>query len=382
MLIEIAKPKQPIRNLRRERRLWHNERHLLSVGCPTCPDKKVCGGLQVDRPLFDCLGFCCQNPSDCDTVCRNKPDDFARRVREVYGFHFDNVPRAAVLHRPELPHVVPLVFHGNKRVGSFRAPAVCLPLYKVIQRNTGEARYANALDLTKGFGIAPGTPIMLTGTDNDRPLERWWSLGPQRREAIRALRSLGISLVTTPNYSLFIDQPRWDDLHSMKRIAIVHEEFLSEGMPAALHVNARTDEDWERWKDYIAARSEVTHVAFEFGTGAGWAKRIEWHMNKLIGLAAAIRRPLHLVVRGGSRVMPALAMAFSGVTLLETSVFMKTIRARKRATLTAGTVSWRPSPTDVSEPLDALLTENWEAVAASYAATSGANAPVLQDSIE
>lgn len=53
-------------------------------------------------------------------------------------------------------------------------------------------------------------------------------------------------MVTTPNYSLSIDQPRWDDLHSLKRIAIVHEEFLNEGLPAALHVNARTDKDWER----------------------------------------------------------------------------------------------------------------------------------------
>jgi hypothetical protein len=91
----------------------------------------------------------------------------------------------------------------------------------------------------------------------------------QRRDAIRALRSLGVTLVTTPNFSLFIDQPRWDDLHSQKRIMIVHEEFLSEGLPAALHVNARTERDWERWTEYIAARPELTHIAFEFATGAG-----------------------------------------------------------------------------------------------------------------
>jgi len=43
----------------------------------------------------------------------------------------------------------------------------------------------------------------------DRPLERWGALGEQRREAIRALRGLEIAVVTTPNFNLFIDQPRW-----------------------------------------------------------------------------------------------------------------------------------------------------------------------------
>jgi hypothetical protein len=338
----------------------------------------VCGGLQLDRGLFDCLGFCCQNPTDCDAVCRNKPDEFAQRVREVGGFLFDNVPRAPILKAPPLPALIPLLYHGSKRVVPFQAPAVCLPLYSVIQRHNGEIRYASTADLAKGFGVATGVPVILTGTAADRPLERWWSLGQRRREGIRALRDLGIALVTTPNYSLFIDQPRWDDLHSMKRIAIVHEEFLSEGLPAALHVNARTERDWERWAEYIAARPEVTHVAFEFATGAGWARRTAWHSDQLVQLAGAVGRPLHLVVRGGGKILPALATAFSGITLLDTSVFMKT-KSRQRAVLAApGTVNWSPSPTESTEPVDALLTENWKVIAAAYSGMFERGAPPLR----
>jgi hypothetical protein len=36
----------------------------------------------------------------------------------------------------------------------------------------------------------------------------------------------------------------WHDLHAMKRIAIALGEFLEAGMPAALHVNGRTDRDF------------------------------------------------------------------------------------------------------------------------------------------
>lgn len=280
---------------------------------------------------------------------------------------------------PTLPTLVPTLFHGDKRRTLFRAAAaVCLPLYKVIHRQDGQTRYTSRRDLAEGFGIPPKTPLILTGTAADPPLERWWSLGPQRRNVIRALRGLGIALVTTPNFSLFLDQPRWDDLHSMKRIALVHEEFLSEGLPAALHVNARTDRDWDRWREYIAVRPEVTHIAFEFATGAGWADRIDWHAAQLVRLAAAARRPLHLVVRGGGKVLAGLVAAFSGTTVLETSAFLKTVK-RQRATLTAsGLVSWRRSPTNEEETLDSLLTENWQVVAASYAGLFDERVPPLQ----
>ena len=327
----------------------------------------MCGGLHVDRGIFDCTALCCGNPQQCDAVCRNRPDDFARRVREVAGFGLDDIRRAPVLSAPELPRLVPTIFHGDSRTVPFDgSSAVCLPLYKVIHRHDGSIRYASRSDLAEGFRIAPGMPVILTGTAADPPLERWWSLGAQRRAMIRGLRRLGVALVTTPNFSLFVDQPRWDDLHSIKRIALVHEEFLSEGLPAALHVNARTDQDWNRWRTYVGGRPEVTHIAFEFATGAGRAERIKWHADHLVRLAATLDRPLHLVVRGGGRVMSRLAAAFPQLTILDTSAFFKTVN-RQQAELTAtGAVTWRLSPTDGAGALDALLAKNWEIVAASY----------------
>ena len=367
MLTPHSNPESSPRNLRRERALWHDgNRHTSSIGCQNCPDRPLCGGLQLRGPLYDCLRFCCNNPGDCDAVCRKKPDEFAQRVREVDGFSLDNIPHNIRLSPPMLPPLIPLLYHRCGRVTPFQAPAVCLPLYSVIHRQNGEPRYLNAADLADSFGIARKIPVVLSGTARDRALERWWSLGSLRRERIRALKALGITLVTTPNYSLFIDQPRWDDLHSLKRIAIVHEEFLSEGLPAALHVNARTDRDWDRWRDFISVRPEITHIAFEFATGAGWAQRTAWHSEKLVQMAISVGRPIHLIVRGGSRLLPSLTLAFADVSLLETSVFMKT-NARRRAILSrSGEMIWRPSPTKRNESLDKLLARNWQAVSAAY----------------
>jgi hypothetical protein len=327
----------------------------------------LCGGLQIARGIFDCTGLCCGKPDICDAVCRNRPDDFARRVREVDGFSLNNVPRAPVLDAPELPGVIPTIFHGHNRTTPFEdAEAVCLPLYEVIQRHDRSVRYATRADLADGFRIAPTMPMILTGTADDAPLERWWSAGAERRAMIRDLLTLGITMVTTPNYSLFADQPRWDDLHSMKRIAIVHEEFLREGMPAALHVNARTDHDWLRWRDYIGGRPEVTHVAFEFATGAGRAKRIGWHAEHLVRIARTVDRPLHLLVRGGGKILSLLAGAFARMTVLDTSAFVKAMHRQRAALSTSGSVSWSLSPTVGSHGLEDMLSENWQVIAAGY----------------
>jgi hypothetical protein len=367
MLIQPSQPE--VTNLPYPtQRLWNDSGLLTpSLGCASCKDKRTCGGLSVSAAVYDCLSFCCQNAADCDTVCRNKPDEFAARVREVGGFGLENVPRAAALLTPDLPPGVPVIFHGNKRSAKFSGPGtVCLPLYRLVEARSGRVRYTDAQQLTDAFGLKPGTQVILTGTSTDPALERWWLFGSDRVEAIRALKKLNIALITTPNYSLFTDQPRWDDLHSMKRIALVHQEFLNEGMPAALHVNARTERDWERWREFIVGRPEITDLAFEFATGAGWAGRLDWHAEQLSHLAAAVPHPLHLVVRGGISILPRLIAAFHRVTCLETSTFVKTMR-RKAATVKAdGAVRWKHAPTERSEQLDALLHDNWTLIAKIY----------------
>ena len=370
MLIAPVVGKEQIcgRNYRRERKCWHDGgKYTPSLGCDVCQDRDTCGGLRIERAFYDCLDYCCRRPETCDAVCRNKPREFAQRVREVGGFGFDNVPRAARLPEPRLPQVVPVVFHGNIRETRFAPPAVCLPLFTVIARHRRAERYADATMVADAFRFRAGTPVILTGTATDRPLERWWSRGRGRLDEARRLRELGVELVTTPNFSLFTDRPRWDDMHSMKRIAITHEEFLREGLAAALHVNARTERDWERWTKYILQRSEVTHVAFEFATGAGWVGRMDWHAEQLAKLAEGVGRPLHLVVRKISgNVLPELVSAFAQTTVLDTTSFIKTVHRQRAIQTESGRIEWESSPTVPNAPVDELLTHNWSVVSRSF----------------
>ena len=355
----------PDRNPRRERRLWHQpEQPTQSLGCTVCPEKPICGGLRLKAAFFDCFRFCCHQPDACDRVCRNHPD-YPDRVREVETFDLQNVPRAQAIAAPSLPPVVPVIYHRTGRSRPPVASTVALPLYSLFDRRSGSPLYASHEALCTAFGVRPGSTILLTGTDRDPPLERWWGLGKDSRSVIiRAMIEARIGLVTTSNYSLFIDRPRWDDLHAMKRIAIIHEEFLREGLPAALHVNGRTESDFGRWAEYLADRTEITHLAYEFTTGTGWAGRQQQHALWLAELAAAAERPLHLLIRGGMDVLPLLARAFAGVTVLDTSIFMKTMKRQRASPRGNGALDWKGSPTLRGAPIDELFDDNCRIVEA------------------
>ena len=357
------------RDLCHERRLWYDSATgTESLGCATCRDRETCGGLRVQVPLFDCLHLCCGNTQDCDRVCPNHPD-FVERVREVRTFSLDNVPRGPVLSAPELPHLVPMIYRGTGRNNHPPVDSVALSLYSQFHRRSARPRYRSKCSLSKTFVVPPNAVILVSGIDRDRSVERWWQLGEKvRLEIIRAMIDSGVGLITTPNFSLFTDRPRHDNLHAMKRIAIVHEEFLRLGMPSALHVNGRTDTDFRRWADYIATRPEVTHIAYEFTTGTSWNGRRGHHAAWLVGLARAVARPLNLILRGGTSHIPMLASAFSELTFIDTSIFMKTMKRQRAYVRMDNTIGWESYPTRQGAPLDSLFDMNLRLVEARIAA--------------
>jgi hypothetical protein len=352
-------PRCSAKTERSARRKWHHEqRNTPSLGCAACPEYSVCGGLRVTRPLFWCLDYCCGKPGTCDVVCRNNPR-FVDFVREIGGFALGDVRSSPKLARLCLPSAIPMLFHGHSRSSAFRAHSVALPFACMFDRRTGEPRFKTRSELCAKFTIGTDASIILSGTDSDPPIENWWGFGSKcRARVIRRLKELGVAAMTSPNYSLFIDQPRWDDLHAMKRIAIVHSEISNEGLPVALHVNGRTETDFLRWTAYVQSRPEIEILAYEFATGTGWVDRRELHVRWLMDLARCVGRPLDLIVRGGIDLLPKLASAFANVTFIDTAAFMRTLMRRQATIEESGRLSWSSAPTEVGVPLDSLLEHN------------------------
>jgi hypothetical protein len=152
--------------------------------------------------------------------------------------------------------------------------------------------------------------------------------------------------------------PRPDALHALVRIAKIFEEMQTAGVPAVLHLNGMFERDYVRSAEWIARHPGVTHVATEFGTGLRAEDRGALHAGWLADLAAHVGRPLHLVVRGGFIHLPVLAETFSGVTVLETNSFSKTMRRQEAVLASNAELGWRTKFSAANEPLDDLLAAN------------------------
>lgn len=342
--------------------LYDDHLNQLPIGCAECPDLAICGGLRTTTPIFDCTTFCrCPDPTKCDTVCRADTTRFVQRVREVVGFSLSNLPVVDLAPIPDLPDVVPLLFHGSRRTESLREPAVALPLYDLIDMRGGTLRVRTRDELAARFRIDDRCSLILSGTDEDSVIERWWKT-PHRAKILESLGSLGPALITSPNFSLFNDVPRWDDLHSIKRIGQAWTEFSAAGLPTALHIYGRTDRDYDRWAEFVASRSGLTCISFEFATGAGRPMRIDWHIERLARIAAAAGRPLTLVARGGIHKLDELRAIFHRVILIDTRAFSKTMHRQRAHQNARGLLRWRLALTEKGAPLDELLRWNIDAV--------------------
>jgi len=232
-----------------------------------------------------------------------------------------------------------------------------MPLYRFFDR-FGDCRFSTRAEVSDAFKIDPTAHLFLSGVAQDREVERWWKHERSGRlKAIANLQRIGIAMVTTPNFSLMVDRPRWDDLHSMERIADVFHEFVSEGVACALHVNGRAQRDFERWSEYVGAHPEVTHLAYEFTTGAKSPSRMRQHTQWLIQIAKTSGRRLGLVLRGGIQVVDQLAPHFD-VTFVDTSPFEKAHHRYVAYVDGQGQRRWFKRHTPLGEPIDKLFDEN------------------------
>ena len=339
--------------------LWHDKTvNPRSLGCQQCPHLEACGGLNVGTGVFNCLTYCrCTDYQTCDNVCPNNETHLVARSIEVQGiWTFKNVSIAPSLPKSAVPNMVPMIYHKSTRVRSPRTSTVALSLYGIVDKKSGNIRFSSRQHMLDHFILDEDTKIILSGTERDKCLERWWEL-LNREAVIQGIGRLGIQLITTPNFSLFNDVPRHDNAYNMKRIALAWSEIQRKGIPCAIHLNARTDHDWNRWLEFLLTHSEIEYVSFEFGTGAGSERRISWYVNKLVELASEVDRPLHLIMRGGLCEIPTLHRAFGAITVIDTSAFIRA-QKRRQAAYQNSKLKWESSHTPSGQPIDELLDTN------------------------
>lgn len=341
------------------RQHWERPGDGERLGCMNCLDRQLCGGIRPGVGVLSCRDYCCNTPNDCSRICPNKPAEFVFRQREVRGWEFDNVPRLAFNASPDVPGVIPELYHTSRRFETLRTKAVAVPLRAILNRSATTARFSTKSGVLADLRVSPRAAMVIDCIGRDRLIESFWA---ERHSSglIDALVGLRPAWVIVPNYSVITNVPRWENFHAMKRIAIVWSEFMERGIPTVFTVNARTDRDWNRCSDFVLARPELQAIAIELGTGLRYADRLAAILPRVRALGLAADRRLRLFVRGGRASIDSLREAFQTVHLIDTNPFMKAVH-RQRLISDSNGITSRRSFTLVGQPIEDLLQQNVQA---------------------
>lgn len=327
------------------------------LGCGSCLDRHACGGLHLENgsAMLTCMDLCrCDDPDTCDVVCPRAPLRFVRRVREVGGFQFDGIP---VREFPSLPIVKDCIPIVEGRVTPRRPLEIEYAAIPLTRALTGQGRVQRAKtreELVKFHGVAPRKGWIATGVEDDRFVERIWRL-PKHREIFKAMHEAGVIMATTPNFSLYADTPRHDNLHAMKRIAWMWYIMNEAGLPTALHVNGRTAQDFQRWSEFIIGQPSVTAIAFEFLTGAKQAEDAHRYVERLKKLRKTVARPLTIVVRGAAKIALELEEVFENVIWLDATPYFRAMHRHEPVVTSSGMVRYAPRGGDRNAPIGGLF---------------------------
>lgn len=335
----------------------------VSATCPRCFLYEACGGLRNGRPLFNCFDqFCCGDEA-CDEVCPYKPDEFRRRLREVGGLRFDDIPP---LRQPplDLPRYVPMVHHAYRRTAALRAGVVALDPYKILGLRGG--RYGafpdEPLALRRHFRVAEDARIILRGTAKDRYLEQYWEY---RRidDVVGQVARLDATLFIGPNFSHFRDVPRSDLLYNRKRQLLCLAELSQAGVSVVPNLSAVMPADWDFWSAYLRDSPQLAHVAVNFQTGY----RIRSEGLKAIERVRRIQdetgRGLSLLLVGGAQYVREVAGRFASFTLIDSRPFKGSVYRKLFRPDPSRRPRWLDSWTLEGQPIDGIMQRNVEAYA-------------------
>lgn len=339
-----------------KRAYWHRRSIPVPLGCRNCAHYNECGGLGTERMNFDCLDYCCAKPDSCDVCCPRNPQ-FSAYYREVGGFSLRDLSPIPARPKLWLPSMVPLVVHPYSREKRIEWEYVAVRLPDLISLKDGRLLYQSKQALASKFNFNPEARLVISGVALDKYIEAFWQYF-EVADLPGALRRLDPYLVTTPNYSLFLETPRTDDLHSIKRIALVWRSLSLGGVRTALHINARTEKDWDRWIEFVCDNPGCDVISFEFATGAKNRQRAEWHVEHLKKLADECRRPLQLVTRAGKHYARELREVFGQVCVIDSDAFMKAINRKSAQPKLSGGIEWTTVTTPDGDPIDDLLENN------------------------
>ncbi len=291
---------------------------LPTTACHSCPYSALdrCSG--PSRPQ----DFQVRNPRRIGCINAGRQADL---VQDLF-FHAPETPPESAPILP-LPPFIPQVPRGvpkncaipddPRRIYAVSLSSICY--------NTGRLRYSDGSALRRGLRLAESARLCLMGTASDRLLEEFWA-NSEEFSSWTTLAKLRLEFATSLSFSVWDEDPRFDQLFNQDRNRVSAEILLRLGIPTIPFIFG-LPEDLEDWRRWLAEHPMITTV----GILAQFYRRPE-EFHHLLSQLKCLRRSLrssHRFVIVGCATAEKLRSVFRmvpGATVLTAKPIFKGIR--------------------------------------------------------
>ena len=223
------------------------------LDCGMCPALARCGG----KSNFCLLGRC----ADCSESALMRMD-VRRSVIDHLGSLDLAWPRAVTHHqRVDLPVHLPVLVQAY--ADPLDLPWVALHAGRVFGLAGNAPTPKHRRSLRDVYRLAPRTRLALEFYVEDRVLEGVWA---HRRQLIPELRDIGFDLILSPNFSVWRDHSRFEQLVQQRRSFAFYHELREAGLPAIPDVGwSLFEPDGRLWAEWINGQPDLRAVSIFCG---------------------------------------------------------------------------------------------------------------------
>lgn len=230
-----------------------------------------------------------------DVIAEDTPF-FANWLADIRNVGFNDIS-AKQTPSVSMPAFIPAVKRGSQKIlqGNI-PPIVAVSLSNIVSKK--ELSMPTG-DIRSKFGIHPKSKVLLLCYAKDGLIEKLWS---RHKEVFKTIASLGFDIVTSVNYSVWLDHPHAERLINLKRNLITFQELQDLEIPAVPHIYWTGRKDLIRWRDWLASNKRVNMVAINLQTERERGNVI-WNqtLEDLKYLVSILDRPLHFLITGPSK---------------------------------------------------------------------------------
>jgi hypothetical protein len=171
-------------------------------------------------------------------------------------------PRTVRHHQPQsLPDHLPVLVQAY--ADPIEVPWVALHAGRVLGVTGRGLTPKHRRPIHEVYRLGSGTRVALEFYVEDRVLEGLWA---NRLCVIRELKQLGLDLVLSPNFSVWRDHSRFEQLVQQRRSFAFYHELIEAGLPAIPDVGwSRFEPDGRLWAEWINGQPDLRAISIFCG---------------------------------------------------------------------------------------------------------------------